>query len=44
MTYRNIKQADELQFREADSDGYDDYINKVNIVAETTNGNIEIVK
>jgi len=31
-------------FVEADSDGYDDYINKVNIVAETTNGNIEIVK
>lgn len=44
MTYRNISKQMSSNFVEADSDGYDDYINKVNIVAETTNGNIEIVK
>ncbi|HOM02961.1 MAG TPA: DUF4097 family beta strand repeat-containing protein [Acetivibrio sp.] len=44
MTYRNISKQMASNFVEADSNGYDEYANKVNIVAETTSGNIEIVK
>ncbi|WP_243467858.1 RNA-directed RNA polymerase L domain-containing protein [Acetivibrio straminisolvens] len=44
MTYRNMSKQMSSNFVEADSDGYDEYANKVNIVAETTSGNIEIVK
>jgi len=44
MTYRNISKQMASNFVEADSNGYDEYVNKVNIVAETTSGNIEIVK
>lgn len=45
MIYHNIsKQSSGGSFVEAESNGYADYTEKVNINAETTNGDIEIVK
>lgn len=44
MTYRNVSKQMASNFVEADSNGYDESENKVNITAETTSANIEIVK
>jgi len=44
ITYKNISKQLSNSFVEAESSGYEDLEQKVNIVADTRNGNIEIVK
>lgn len=44
MTYKNISKQLANSFVEAESSAYDSLEQKVNIVAETQNGNVEIVK
>ena len=44
ITYKNISKQLANSFVEAESSGYEGYEHKVNIVADTQNGDIEIVK
>ncbi|TYQ14684.1 UNVERIFIED_CONTAM: DUF4097 and DUF4098 domain-containing protein YvlB [Acetivibrio alkalicellulosi] len=44
MTYRNVSKQMKNNFIEAQSNDYDNHDKKVNIIAETINGYIEIVK
>jgi len=44
ITYRNMSKQMNNSFVEAESNGYDNFEQKVNITAETINGYIEIVK
>jgi len=44
ITYKNISKQLASSFVEAESSGYEGYEQKVNIIADTQNGDIEIVK